>query len=64
MVFSIYIKNVGNGGNGEKISRQGYIAWTQFVVEIYECFDIDTNHLGCLTKLKQLGILEDFIVSF
>jgi hypothetical protein len=47
-----------------KTSRQGYIAWTHFVVEIYECFDTDTNHLGHLTKLKQLGIVEDFISSF
>jgi hypothetical protein len=34
------------------------------VAEIYECFDIDTNHLVHLTKLKQLGIVEYFIVSF
>jgi hypothetical protein len=47
-----------------KTSHQGYIAWTQFVAEIYECFDIDTNHLGCLTKLKQSGTIEDFIVAF
>jgi hypothetical protein len=47
-----------------KTSRQGYIAWTQFVVEIYECFDTDTNHLGRLTKLKQLGTVEDFIATF
>jgi hypothetical protein len=47
-----------------KNSRQGYIAWTQFVAELYECFDTDTNHLGHLTKMKQLGIVEDFIASF
>jgi hypothetical protein len=47
-----------------KNSRQGYIAWTQFVAELYERFDIDTNHLGSLTKLKQLGTVEDFIVAF
>jgi hypothetical protein len=47
-----------------KNSRQGYIAWTQFVTELYEHFDTETNHLGCLTKLKQSGIVEDFIVSF
>jgi hypothetical protein len=34
------------------------------VAEIYERFDTDTNHLGRLTKLKQSGIVEDFIVSF
>jgi hypothetical protein len=48
----------------KKTSRQGYIAWTHFVVEIYECFDTDTNHLGHLTKLKQLGTVEDFITAF
>jgi hypothetical protein len=47
-----------------KTSRQGYIAWTHFVVEIYERFVIDTNHLGHFTKLKQLGTVEDFIASF
>jgi hypothetical protein len=47
-----------------KTSRQGYIAWTHFVAEIYEHFDTNTNHLGCLTKLKQLGIVEDFIATF
>jgi hypothetical protein len=48
----------------KKTSRQGYISWTHFVVEIYECFDTETNHLGCLTKLKQSRTVEDFIVSF
>jgi hypothetical protein len=47
-----------------KTSRQGYIAWTQFVTELYECFETDTNHLGHLTKLKQSGTVEDFIASF
>jgi hypothetical protein len=47
-----------------KTSRQGYIAWTHFVAEIYERFDNNTNHLGHLTKLKQLGIVEDFIAAF
>jgi hypothetical protein len=47
-----------------KTSRQGYIAWTQFVTELYECFDMDTNHLGRLTKLKQSRIVEDFIAAF
>jgi hypothetical protein len=47
-----------------KTSRQGYIAWTQFVTDLYELFDTDTNHLGHLTKLKQSGTVEDFIVSF
>jgi len=47
-----------------KTSCQGYIAWTQFVAELYERFDTDTNHLGHLTKLKQSGIVEDFITIF
>jgi hypothetical protein len=47
-----------------KNSRQGYIAWTQFVAEIYERFDIDTNHLGHLKKMKELGTIEDFIAAF
>jgi hypothetical protein len=34
------------------------------VVEIYERFDTDTNHLVRLTKLKQLGTVEDFIAAF
>jgi hypothetical protein len=45
-------------------SYQGYISWTQFVTELYERFDMDTNHLGHLTKLKQSGTVEDFIASF
>jgi hypothetical protein len=44
--------------------RQGYIAWKQFVAELYERFDTETNHLGHLKKLKQLGTVEDFIASF
>jgi hypothetical protein len=47
-----------------KTSCQGYIAWTQFVAELYECFDTDTNHLGRLTKLKQSSTVEDFIAAF
>jgi hypothetical protein len=47
-----------------KTSCQGYVAWTHFVANIYECFDTDTNHLGQLTKLKQSGTMEDFIAAF
>ena len=47
-----------------KTSRQGYISWTHFVAELYEFFDTDMNHLGRLTKMKQLGIAEDFIAAF
>ena len=46
-----------------KNSRQGYIAWTDFVAELYECFDTNTNHLGHLKNLKQLGI-EDMFDAF
>jgi hypothetical protein len=45
-------------------SCQGYVSWTQFVAELYELFDIDTHHLGCLTKLKQSITVEDCIASF
>ena len=48
----------------EKNARQGYVAWTHFVAELYEHFDTNTNHLGPLTKLKQSGTVEDFIVAF
>jgi hypothetical protein len=34
------------------------------VVDIYEHFDTNTNHLGRLTKFQQLGRVEDFIASF
>jgi hypothetical protein len=47
-----------------KTSHQWYIAWTQFVTDLYECFDTDTNHLGHLKKLKQSGTIEDFIAAF
>jgi hypothetical protein len=45
-------------------SHQGYVAWTQFVAEIYDCFDTDTHSLGHLTKLKQSGTVEAFITAF
>jgi hypothetical protein len=45
-------------------SCQGYVAWTQFVVELYERFDTDTHSLGHLTKLKQFSTMEEFIVTF
>jgi hypothetical protein len=44
--------------------HQGYVAWTQSFAKIYECFDTDTNHLGCLTNFKKYGTMEDFITSF
>jgi hypothetical protein len=47
-----------------KKARQGYLAWTQFVAELYDRFDSDTHHLGRLTKLKQSGIVEEFIAAF
>jgi hypothetical protein len=48
----------------QQTSRQGYIAWTHFVAELYECFDTNTNHLGHLKNLKQLGTMDDFIATF
>jgi hypothetical protein len=47
-----------------KMACQGYVAWTQFVKDIYDHFDTKTHHLGCLTKLKQIGTEEEFITSF
>jgi hypothetical protein len=47
-----------------KNACQGYVAWTHFVADLYECFDTDTNHLGRLTNLKQSGIVEYFITNF
>ena len=34
------------------------------MAKLYGHFDTDTNHLGHLTKLKQLGIVEYFIAAF
>jgi hypothetical protein len=48
----------------QKKARQGYLAWTQFVVELYDLFDSNTHHLGPLTKLKHSGKVEDFIAAF
>jgi len=36
-----------------KKSHRHYISWTQFIIDLYEHFDIDTHHLVHLTKLKQ-----------
>jgi hypothetical protein len=47
-----------------KTSCQGYVSWKHFVEELYECFDIGTNHLGRFTKLKRFGTVEDFIATF
>jgi hypothetical protein len=47
-----------------KNARKGYVAWTQFVAELYELFDTKTHHLGHLTNLKQSGTMKDFIASF
>jgi hypothetical protein len=43
---------------------QGYVSWTRFVAYVYECFEINTHHLGLLTKLKQSSMVEDFITTF
>ena len=34
------------------------------MAELYERFDIETNHLGRFKKLKKSGIVEDFIAAF
>jgi hypothetical protein len=47
-----------------KNSRQGYVAWTNFVAELYQRFETDTKHFGSLKKSKQYGTLEDFITTF
>jgi hypothetical protein len=47
-----------------KNSRHGYIACTQFVVELYDHFNTDTHYLGHLTKLKHSCTVEDFITTF
>jgi hypothetical protein len=48
----------------EKNSCHGYIAWTQFVVDLYACFDTHTHYLGHLIKLKHSRTVEDFITPF
>jgi hypothetical protein len=47
-----------------KKARQGCLTWTQFVAKLYDCFDSDTHHIGRVTKLKHIGIVEDFISAF
>jgi hypothetical protein len=47
-----------------KNSSQGYISWTHSIAKLYDHFDIDSHLLGRLKKLKQSGIVEDFITSF
>jgi hypothetical protein len=64
MVSSIWIHNVGNGGNGVERHTRGMLLGPQFVVELYDRFDTNTHYLGCLTKLKESGIVEDFISTF
>jgi len=34
------------------------------VADLYGFFNTDTNHLGHLKTLKQLGIVEDFIAAY
>ena len=45
-----------------KNSHQGYVAWTQFVAELYDYLETNTHYLGRLTKLKQTGSVEEFII--
>jgi hypothetical protein len=45
-------------------ARQGYVAWTHFIVELCDRFDSDNHHLVSLTNFKKSGIVEDFITTF
>jgi hypothetical protein len=63
MVSSIWIP-LGNGGNGVERPAKGMLLGHKFVAELYECFDTNTHYLSHLTKLKQSGIVEDFISTF
>jgi hypothetical protein len=47
-----------------KNACQGYVPWIEIVAELYECFDTNTHYLGRMIKLKQSGIVEDFITAF
>jgi hypothetical protein len=51
-------------GQWHKNSHRGYISWTQFVTNLYGCFELNTHDLGHLTKLKQFGINKDLILAF
>jgi hypothetical protein len=35
-----------------KKACQGYVAWTQFVAELYDHFDTDTHHLGPFDQVE------------
>jgi hypothetical protein len=37
--------------------HHGYVAWTQFVENLYEHFDSDTHYPSHLTKLKQYSTM-------
>jgi hypothetical protein len=45
-------------------TRQGYVAWTQFVAELYKFFDTDTYYLVRLKNLKQSGTVGEFRFVF
>jgi hypothetical protein len=47
-----------------KNSHRGYLSCTQFVAYIYERFETNTHHLGCLTKLKKICTVEEYITTF
>jgi hypothetical protein len=46
------------------MAHQGYVAWPQFVAEVYYRFEYETHHLGHLTKLKKSRIVKYFIFAF
>jgi hypothetical protein len=41
-----------------------YIAWNQFVKAIYANYETDIHYLERMTKLHQIGTMEDFRVAF
>jgi hypothetical protein len=43
---------------------KGMLFGHNFFFELYEHFDMNTHHLGHMTKLKQSRTVEYFIVSF
>jgi hypothetical protein len=64
MVSSIWILNIGNGGNGIKNHAKGMWLGHNLLQKFMNALTLTPTHLGHLTKLKQSGTVEDFIASF
>jgi hypothetical protein len=43
---------------------ESFISWSQFIKEVYACFDKDTQYLGHITKLRQTRSITNFMVAF